>query len=43
MHLQQEHVKDGVDSSFNLLNIIEYQAVLDDNGFERERRRPLST
>jgi hypothetical protein len=34
MCLQQEYVKDGVNSSFNLLNIAEYQAVLDDDGFE---------
>ena len=34
MRLQQEHIKNGVDSSFNLLNIAKYQEVLDDNGFE---------
>jgi hypothetical protein len=34
MRLQQEHIKDGVDSSFNLLNITEYQAVSDDDSFE---------
>jgi hypothetical protein len=34
MHLQQDHVQGGTDSSFNLLTIIEYQAVLDNNGFE---------
>jgi hypothetical protein len=34
MHLQKDHVKDGVDSSFNLLTIFDYQAVLDNDGFE---------
>jgi hypothetical protein len=34
MRLQQEHVKCGVDSSFNLLSIVEYQAVIDDDSFE---------
>jgi hypothetical protein len=34
MCLQQEHVKGSVDSSFNLLTSVEYQAVLDNDGFK---------
>jgi hypothetical protein len=42
MVLDQNHIKTGINSTFNLLTMDEFQAIIEDEGFQSEGDKPLA-